>query len=190
MRTKGEIEALIIQLQSKRGIDRQRARAALVKIGKPAVPSLVNLLSSSKEHLRWEASKALGSINDSAAAAPLVDALRDESMEVRWLAGEALIMLREKSLIVLLAALEKHFDSLFLCEGAHHILHAFEREKLLNKKTIAVLDAIRFWGPKITVGVTAREALESLIKHNPALQRTTGSTAKNLRKTMKREEPK
>jgi HEAT repeat protein len=162
MKTNAEVEKLIKQLQGKNGSERQRARDELVKIGKPAVPLLVDLLSNRKEHMRWEACKALGSINDPAASDPLVDALRDDSMEIRWLAGEALIALEEKAVIPLLRALEEHFDSVFLLEGTHHVLHALERQKLLNKKARIVLDSLRYLEPKISVAVAAREALQSL----------------------------
>jgi hypothetical protein len=166
MKTNEEMEILIKQLQSKSGSERQRARAALVKIGKPAVARLVDLLSDPKEHMRWEACKALGNIEDPDAVIPLVDALRDDSMEVRWLAGEGLIALGEKAIIPILKALKEHFDSAFFLEGTHHVLHALERQQLLNKKTLVVLDSLRYLGPKISVAVAAGEALESLMNRH------------------------
>ncbi len=157
-----DIQRLIELLQSKDGVERQHARRALVRKGTSAIPSLIELLSSPKEHLRWEACKALGSIRDPNTAEHLVKALRDDSMEVRWLAAEGLVALGENALVTLLEALEVHFDSVYLLEGAHHALHALERQNLLNQETLMVLDALRYLEPKITVGVAAARALESL----------------------------
>jgi HEAT repeat protein len=119
-------------------------------------------LSDKSEHVRWEACKALGSIKDPTTAALLVDALNDRSMEVRWLAAEGLIALRRKSVIPLLQALEAHFESLFLREGAHHVLHALQREELLDASTLAVLETLRSLGPRVAVALAAHKALESL----------------------------
>ncbi len=157
------MERLTAQLQSEDGTHRQRARNDIIKIGRPAVPFLIQLLSSPSERLRWEACKALGRIVDPASSAPLVEALRDNSMEIRWLAAEDLIALGEDAIVPLLQALEIHFNSVFLLEGAHHVLHAFEKRKLLKKKTLAVLDSLRYLTPKIEVAVAAAQALESLV---------------------------
>ncbi len=162
MKTSDQIKKLINQLQSEDGAQRQQARDALVKIGKPAVPQIVALLLHPNERLRWDACKALGNIRDPATAGPLVETLRDTSMEVRWLAGEALIALGKSALTELLKALEIHFNSVFLREGAHHVLHALERKKELNKKTLVVLDTLRYPQPVISAALAAKEALESL----------------------------
>src|SRR5208283_1637818 len=111
MKTTKDIEALIPNLQSKDGMQRERARKKLVKIGRPAVPFLIELLSDRKQHLRWEGCKALGEIMDPAAAPALVDALSDESVEVRWLAAEELLALEKKALVPLLKILETEFES-------------------------------------------------------------------------------
>jgi HEAT repeat protein len=162
MNSISKIESLVGQLQSKKWVERQRARIALEKIGRRATPRLIELLSSRNKHLRWEACKALGHIEDPAAAASLVAALTDDSMEVRWLAAEGLIALEDRALIPLLQALEVDFESPFLRQGAHHVLHALERKRRLNEKTLAVLDTIRFLEPKLEVAVAARKALDSL----------------------------
>ena len=53
---------------------RERAREALVAIGKASVPSLIGLLSHRKSHVRWEAAKTLSDIADPLAATSLVNA--------------------------------------------------------------------------------------------------------------------
>jgi HEAT repeat protein len=159
-------EDLIAELRSKDPACRIRARNVLVRIGKPAVPTMVNLLQDPVEHVRWEACKALGRIKDPSAAPALVLALRDESMEVQWLAAEALIALKSKAVVPLLQSLQENFESPSLRQGAHHVLHALEREKLLKKDTVAVVDSLRSMEPVIEVGMAARKALEALKQAN------------------------
>src|SRR5271169_1159286 len=164
MKTNYEIEKLIKQLQGKNGMERQRARHGLVKIGKPAVPMLIELLSHPREQSRWEACKALGAIGDVAACKSFVIALRDESLGIRWLAAEGLVAIGKSSLVPLMEALIVHFDSIFLREGAHHVLHDLEIMNLLDVKTKAVLDALRYLQPESPVAWAAHEALVHLRK--------------------------
>ena len=162
MSTSDKMAELIIELRSKDGIRRERARKSLVRLGKSAVPTLIGLLSDKNEHMRWEACKALGSIKDPEAAGSLVGALSDRGMEIRWLAAEGLIDLGRSSVIPLLDALELQFDSLFLRQGAHHVLHALQRQRLLDESTLAVLDSLRSLGPRMAVALAAKKALDSL----------------------------
>jgi len=161
MTTKESIEGLIAQLSNRNGIERERARRKLVKIGRPAIPYLISLLSNRKQHLRWEGCKAIGSIVDPVASSELVKVLRDDSEEIRWLAAEGLIALKEQALAPLLRILETEFESPYIRLGAHHILDAFEKQHLLSKDMKAVLDALRFPEPKISVALAARKALQS-----------------------------
>jgi HEAT repeat protein len=164
MKTHDKVQELTASLRSKDGAQREKARNALVRLGKPAVGPLIELLADKNQHVRWEACKALGRIRDPAAAAPLVDALRDDSIEIQWLAAEALIALGPEALVHLLQALEKHFDSVLLRQGAHHVLHALERKRVLNQKTLAVLDSLRSLSPESPIAMAAYEALASLSK--------------------------
>jgi HEAT repeat protein len=160
-----EIAKWMAALSSKDGMERQHARLALVEIGKPAIPYLIEALKDKHQQVRWEAAKALGSIQDPTAAPALTEALMDECTEVRWLAAEGLIALREEAVVPLLHAMEKHFDSIWLRHGAHHVLHALERYDLLDEKTLQVLDALRSIQPAVTVPWAAHAALESLNKN-------------------------
>ena len=153
---------LVSQLTHDHGPQRERARLALVKAGKPAVPLLIEALTSKSKRLRWEACKALGSIKDPDASAALVAALEDDSMEVRWLAAEGLIALGRPGLAPLLDALEHRSDSIFLRQGAHHVLHALEKENLLRGATLNVLEAIRSIEAEASVPLAARKARGTL----------------------------
>ena len=164
MKKSNAVQELATKLRSKDGIQREQARKALVKIGKPAVSPMIELLSDPDQHVRWEACKALGSIKDPTSAVPLVHALSDESTEIQWLAAEALIALGNKSVVPLLQALENHFDSVLLRQGAHHVLHNLERQKKLKKETLAVLDTLRGMGPEAPIALAAHRALEALRK--------------------------
>ncbi len=162
MNTPDDVNELIDSLRTKDGVRREQARKKLVVIGKPAVAPLLALLSDPVHHVRWEACKALSSISDPATAPQLVNALRDENIEVQWLAAEGLIAIGRESIAPLLKALETNFDSVFLRQGAHHVLHAFERQKILNDKVLALLDTLRSVGPESLVAVAAHQALKTL----------------------------
>jgi HEAT repeat protein len=164
MKTNTEIENLIPELRGKDAMQRIQARKKLVEIGKPATPFLINLLNDPVEHVKWEACKALGSIKDPTAAGALVLALVDKSISVQWLAAEALIGLKSNAVIPLLRSLKENFDSLPLRQGAHHVLHALERENLLTEDTIAVVESLRSLEPVISVAMAAQRALDSVEK--------------------------
>lgn len=68
----------------------QKAREALVKIGKPAVQALVAALNDRNDQRRVAAAHALGGIADACAVEPLIAALRDQVCFVRTAAAVAL----------------------------------------------------------------------------------------------------
>lgn len=70
----------------------KRELKELVKIGKPAVESLIQSLKDRKESVRGEAAEALGEIGDERAVGPLIHALKDEDWTVR---GKAVVSLWE-----------------------------------------------------------------------------------------------
>lgn len=156
------ISALIADLGSKDGLVRLRARVCLVAIGGKAVGSLVEALASKKRWVRWEAAKALGQTGDPAAAQALVRALEDEVFDVRWLAAEGLIAVGDKGLVPLLQALVERSDSMWLREGAHHVLHDISRGELkeIVRPVLAALEDIQ---PSLEVPFAAKTALNELI---------------------------
>jgi hypothetical protein len=167
-----EIEKLIISLQNKDGLKRQKARRALLEMGKSATPSLIKALAHPAARVRWEAAKTLGSLKDPEAAPALVQALMDKSSEVQWLAAEGLIALKKAALKSLLSALIDRpqsidLQSYDLRQGAHHVLHALERENLLNEKTLDLLNEIRCPEPELSIPIVAEAALASLDRPAP-----------------------
>ena len=160
---KAIISALISDLGSKDGIVRVRARKSLVAIGKPAIGLLVEALASKKELVRWEAAKAIGQIDDPTATQALVKALEDDMFDVRWLAAEALIIIGQEALVPLLQALSRHSDSLWLREGAHHVVHDLADGKI-TEVLRPVLTALEDIEPSVEAPLAANTALKALTK--------------------------
>ena len=92
------IPPLIENLAGQDPVVREKAREAVLAIGKPAVPLLIQLLAHRGPHVRWEAAKALCSIADPIAATALVNALDDGDSDVRWVAAEGLTALGREGL--------------------------------------------------------------------------------------------
>jgi HEAT repeat protein len=119
-----EMDSLIAELANDHGLARQAARESFVRIRKPAVAPLMKALQHPNWRIRWGAAQALGRIADPAAADAPVKTLEDERSGVRWLAAEGLIALRHDGLTALPEALTHHSDSVWLREGAHHLIHS------------------------------------------------------------------
>ncbi len=155
------VESLISALRSHDGMERQRARQSLVAIGEAAVALLTEATTDPNRQVRWEAVKALGEIGDPAAAPALVAALEDEESGVRWLAAEGLIALERDGLVSLLQALEERSQSVWLREGAHHVLHELTADDLRDVMA-PVLAALENIEPILEVPVVARAARKAL----------------------------
>jgi HEAT repeat protein len=161
------VRALIVDLGSKDGLVRIRARRALVTIGKKSVAPLEEALTSKREWTRWEAAKTLGQIGDARATKALINALEDEMFDVRWLAAEGLIAIGRPTLVPLLRKLTEEPDSLWLREGAHHVLHGINmgnQEEIL----LPVRNALEDIEAPLVVPFTVKVALTSLTKIPPS----------------------
>ena len=164
--TSAEVRALIAALGGDDGTVRRGAREALVAIGKPAVRSLIEALQYPSEHVRWEAAKALGEIRDKTSAPALVVALEDKSSGIRWLAAEGLIALGRHTLPPLLFALVKRPSSIWLREGALHVLHLLAHQGL-GDETRPVVAALEGPAPTVAVPLAAEDAIEKLRRPRP-----------------------
>lgn len=156
-----KISDLIVALADQDWVTRQRAREALVEIGKPAVVPLIKALEKPGERVRWEAANALSEISDPKAAPAMVSALEDDSFGVRWLAAEGLISMGREGLGPLLQALVEHSQSVWLREGAHHVLRILAEEGL-HAQIASVLNALEDIEPAIGVIQPAKAALNAL----------------------------
>jgi len=134
------VEALMAALGSEDGMERQKAREALVLLKEPVVLPLIQALQTSKsDQLRWEAAKALGAIGDARAIPALVAALDDRDTDVGWVAADSLELFKMAAWPALMRALiAEGSESLALRLGAHHVLRAQQQEGFDD-----LLDALR-----------------------------------------------
>ncbi len=156
------IQSLMADLASPSPVARREARETLVALGKPTVPLLIPLLSHQKQHVRWEAAKALHGIADPIAASALVNALDDRDGDVRWVAAEGLAALGQVALHPLLAALLERAQSSSLCEGAHHVCHTLAKRPRLGPILRPLLGALSESEPEVVVPPAAYIALSRL----------------------------
>jgi HEAT repeat protein len=116
-----EMHQLIIKLGGDDGMERQKARKALVAKGKNSIDFLMELLSHPKHIYRWEAVKTLEEISDPLSIPLFIEALEDDKSDVRWIAAKGLIKLGVLSVKPLLKILMEKSDSVFILAGAHHV---------------------------------------------------------------------
>jgi HEAT repeat protein len=154
------IDGLVANLSNADGLERQRARLELIDIGWEAVPALREVVNSKTGIARWEAIEALGRIKDPSVAQEIVGALRDDSMDVRWAAANALIELDRAAIKPLLEALTRYFDSQAFREVAYHILHTLKTQKRLLPSEVKVFEALKGASPSVEVPWAAQAALE------------------------------
>jgi HEAT repeat protein len=159
------IQSLIAQLCGYDAIRREWARKSLVALGHLAVGPLIGLLSDRRQHVRWEAAKALSEMGDAEAAPALVRALEDEDIDVRWLAAVGLAGMRSKCLEHLLSALIARPDSVWLRHGAHHVFHHLVRKELYHE-LFPMLNALEHGDPEIGVPLAAYDTMRSLGLHS------------------------
>lgn len=155
------VTELTAALRSDDGVVREHARRSLVAMGSAVVESLIEVLTDGGHQLRWEAAKVLGDIADRRAAAALVTALEDEEFDVRWLAAEALIRIGPPALVPLIEELERRPDSIWLRQGAHHVLHDLSDEQMKGE-VVSLLNALESGEPEIRVIKPALDLLDKL----------------------------
>jgi HEAT repeat protein len=160
MNIQEEIKNHLIDLEDNDIQVRNTARWLLTDMGSKAVPDLIQQLKMDKEHCRWEAAKILGEIRDPSAANALVNAMIDESINVRWAASTALIKYGRKAILPLLEGITRHFDSMRFRQGAYHVLHELERFHQLDPRAQEVLDALRDIEPSVNAPWAAERAIE------------------------------
>ena len=174
------ISEMLVALVSPSPVARRKAREALVALGTPAVPSLIQLLSHRKPHVRWEAAKAIGGIGDPIAAFALVNALKDRDGDVRWLAAEGLAALGRDALPPLLAALIERAESDSLCEGAHHVCHVLVKKRGLGQILRPLLAALGQSEPEVAAPLAAYTALSQLRDSPREVAPSIGSKRRKL----------
>jgi HEAT repeat protein len=157
------IDSLIAELNCDDVVKCQKARRKLVNIGKPAVPSLMKLMSHKNKMVRWEALKILGKIADPATTGLFLDSLKDDDFDLRWLAAEGLVAIGKDALIPLLKAIIINSDSRGFRFGAHHVLKNLAGRKLYDtvKPVLAALEDVE---PAVEAPVAAEMVLSKIAK--------------------------
>ena len=127
-----KLDALVAELSSKDSNARRHARTELVKAGADAVIPLAELIHEKDHKLRWEVVKTLSEINSFAAAGPLIEALKDEKSDVRWIAAEGLVHLGKEILPTLMHGIIEHYKSNDFRSGVHHVLKSLKHKGLFE----------------------------------------------------------
>jgi len=141
-KTELQILDLIAELGNNDFLKRQHARLLLVHREPESIPALLDALKSPDEQIRWEAVNALGKIRDPETAPALTNMLMDEDTGVRWAAMESLINIGRPALRPILEKFIKDFESLWLREGVHHILHVLKDRHELNEQEITLFEKL------------------------------------------------
>ncbi|SMO69176.1 HEAT repeat-containing protein [Saccharicrinis carchari] len=127
------VEELIQVFGTENGKDREKAREALVKIGKGAIASLLALLEHPKYIYRWEAMMTLKDVEDESLVPVFIEKLTDKEHDIRWIAAEGLIRQGAKSIKPLLYLLIEKSESVFVVAGAHHVFYVLKKNNQLPK---------------------------------------------------------
>ena len=137
-----DIPELIKDLGDPRDLTRQRARLLLVHFSQQSLPALLGALHENNSHTRWEAVRALGQISNPETAGELSKMMLDDDTAVRWAAMESLVNLGHDCMGPMLELFVKNFDSAWLREGVHHVLHVFRDRNQLNDVELKLFDAL------------------------------------------------
>ncbi|MCK9519291.1 MAG: HEAT repeat domain-containing protein [Dehalococcoidia bacterium] len=160
--------SLLDGLHSRDAATAQRAREQLVEMGDSALPYLIGLLSDSSPRARWEAAKALAQLCPPEAAPALVQSLTDDDGGVRWIAAETLARCGPPAIDALFHELLRHSESVWLREGAHHVLTEKQHNGTLPSQARPVLVALEGIEPTVSAMNAAARALDDLHLHRYA----------------------
>jgi len=155
-----QVRNLVKKLDNDDQMVRIETRTTLIKLGRPAVKYLAEIVAAKKDRLRWEAIKTLADIEDLAATPYLIAALDDENSGIQWLAAEGLIRLGPEIVEPLLSALIGKTDSLLFLHGVHHIIHDLRDQ--LPPEFGTLMEALRSTTKAERGGVIAAEILRKM----------------------------
>lgn len=117
-----ELKDIIRNLHENKTLRRKGARRKLEMHGKKNPQSLVDLLKSKDQKVRWESMKALITLEDESLIPFFLDLLTDDYGDIRWISAEGLILIGRSSIVPTIRRMLEKDDSVFLREGVHHIL--------------------------------------------------------------------
>jgi hypothetical protein len=157
------VKLIKASLDTKNVSKKLTARRSIVRMGKTVLPQLNKLLKSEDIKIRHEAAKIIELIANRTSIPVLINLLEDIDFDIRWIAAEGLIKIGRRSIRPLLKSVRDGKNSIFLNEGAHHVLVSLlnENEKRNEKSLLLSLENYH------TLGLTA--PVEASIALGPAI---------------------
>lgn len=101
------LESLVWSLKNQSRDDHKEIMEAMVKIGRPAVDTLIDFLREKDDQLKQLTTSALGKIGDKKAIKPLISCLRDNNLQIRVGAANSLCNMGEEVVEPLMEALRE-----------------------------------------------------------------------------------
>lgn len=136
---------------------------ALVMIGPPAVPALIEHNHSRSAWTRWHCVRALGEIRDERAIPTLVNALNDNDHAVAWMAAKSLVGFGRQTTEPILRLLALREASPWLIETSSFVLRDLEtRHSRLRPYLEPVIHDMHEIVPQVTTTKAASTALTQL----------------------------
>lgn len=130
----GVVKRLLETLCATDGQQRKEARRELVALGDETLKYINDYLEHPRHICRWEILRVIKEIADLKSIPVFLDALDDDKSDIRWIAAEGLIRMGKYSVRPLLKLISEKHDSVFVLNGAHHIIwELYEREILPEK---------------------------------------------------------
>ncbi len=162
----GDPAAVPALLNALRGADEQLGSqifSALVKLGRAAVPALLEASNSNSIWMRWQAIRALGAIRDRRALPVLVNALSDADHSVAWMGAKGLAQFGRLSLEPVLRLLVKAEMTPWLVETASYVLNSQVRyDPKLKPYLEPVLERMHALAFRVGTSQAAQKALAQL----------------------------
>ncbi len=153
-------------LNTLRGADEQLGSqifSALVRLGRSAVPALIDASKSNSTWMRWQAIRALGAIRDRRALPVLVNALTDKDHSVAWMGAKGLTKYGRATLEPVLRLLTRAEITPWLVETSSYVLNNQIRyDAKLKPYLEPVLVRLHALGSRVGTSHAAQQALAQL----------------------------
>ena len=154
------LKILLENLSNTDGLVRRSARDVLVRLGANVIGFLGQLIEAPKYITRWESVKSLAEMHNPLAIPWLMNALEDESDDIRWLAAEGLIALGKDSVEPVLKRLIEKYPSIETREAEKHILKVLQSRDIFYD-TVGLINIINHHKDESEIPTTAKAALDA-----------------------------
>lgn len=156
------IFAYISQLGNSDPGIRMEIRKKILNLGKPAIPYLIANLYNRNKLISCEAAQILSVIDGPKTPKTLVLALDSPDLKTRWDATQDLMEYDRAAVIALLRALSSSYSSVWLRQGAQHVLKNLKKRGSLTAEEEKVISAFKDIEPSVCVPSAAVKALTAL----------------------------